>query len=192
MDKNENFLFYRSFSESIHLAPESDRLAIYEDLIAVCLGDIEIDDIPYPRNMLIRQCLASVESAKKRYEASIENGNKGGRPQKWVDREEAEKLYAELKTWDKVADALDVSRETLRKARVVWNAQKPKNPPFLDAKKPKNPNDNVNDNDNENDNYHYQLLNKAVEGSPKAPSPAEKGKPEKYRDENGMWRIKRE
>lgn len=183
MDKNDNFLFYRSFSESIHLAPEADRLAIYEDLIAICLGDTEMDDIPYPRNMLIRQCLASVESAKKRYEASIENGKKGGRPKKWIDKEEAEELYAKLKSWGKVADELEVDRETLRKARAIWNAEKPKNP-----------NDNVNDNDNENDNdnYHYQLLNKAVEGSPKAPSPAEKGKPEKYRDENGMWRIKRE
>lgn len=185
MDKNENFLFYRSFSESIHLAPESDRLAIYEDLIAICLGDIEIDDIPYPRNMLIRQCLASVESAKKRYENAIENGEKGGRPPKWIEKDEAEKLYEELKNWDKVADKLGVSRNTLRRARYKWEQG---------SKTVKNLNDNVNDNDNENDNdnYHYQLLNKAVEGSPKAPSPAEKGKPEKYRDENGMWRIKRE
>lgn len=180
MEKNENFIFYRSFFESIHIAPETERLAIYEDLMAICLGDKAIDDVPYPRNMFINQCLASVEYAKKRYETSIENGKKGGRPPRFIKQEEAEALYAKLKSWGKVAEALDVSIDTLRKARYLWYGK--------DYEKPKNPNDNVNDNDNVNVNY--QLTNnKAVEGSLEAPSPAEEKKPTKYKGDDGVWRV---
>lgn len=150
-NSKKSFLFYDSFLDSIEVAPEDEQLSIIKDLLNVCLKRKSIDEVPYPNNMLITQCLYSVTEAKRRYDASVELGKKGGRPSKWVDREEAEKLFDELGKWNLVADALDVDEKTLRKARFAWNAEREK------REKRKNHNDNDNDNDNVNVNDNYQL-----------------------------------
>lgn len=41
-----------------------------------------------------------------------------------IDWEKAEKLHAELKSWEKVADAMGIARGTLR--RRMWERQKGK------------------------------------------------------------------
>lgn len=68
-------------------------------------------------------------------------------------------LFAELGTWSAVAEKLDVSENTLLKARRVWEAQKRKNLKNL------NVNDNVNGNVNVNDNYQLTNINKASDGT---------------------------
>ena len=148
MPHNDSFIFYRSFYDSISLAPDDEQLELFQYLLSVCLGDIEIDDVPYPYNMLINQCLYNVNTAKQRYEKATEDGAKGGRPKKWIDRQEAEKLYSELGNWKKVAEQLKVDEDTLRKARFKWYGK---------TEKPKNLNDNNNVNDNVNVNDNYQL-----------------------------------
>ena len=153
----DSFVFYSSFADSIETAPIEMQLEIYKALIECGLERKAITDISFPASMFVTQAMASISNAQKRHEQAAENGGKGGRPRKWVDREEAERLYAELKSWDKVADELGVARETLRKARAVWNAQKPKN---------LNINDNVNGNVNVNDNYLLtNINNKASAGA---------------------------
>ena len=152
----DSFVFYSSFADSIETAPEEMQLELYKALVECGLERKAITDISFPASMFVTQAMASISNAQKRHEQAVENGGKGGRPHKWVDREEAEQLYAELKSWDKVADKLGVAKETLRKARAVWNAQKPKNL-----------NNNINDNDNVNVNDNYQLtnINKASAGA---------------------------
>lgn len=144
----DSFVFYSSFADSIETAPEEMQLELYKALVECGLERKAITDISFPASMFITQAMASISNAQKRHEQAVENGGKGGRPRKWVDREEAEQLYAELKSWDKVADKLGVARETLRKARAVWDAQKPKNL-----------NNNINVNGNVNVNGNYQLTN---------------------------------
>ena len=90
------------------------------------------------------QAITSIERAKTRYTASIENGKKGGRPSKNLDQDEVLAKKAELKTWKAVASFYGISEDTLRKIRASWGTVEPE--------KPKNLNDNVNDNVNENDN----------------------------------------
>lgn len=86
---------------------------------------------PEPQSDLERMALVNIfpviDRSVERYTANKENGAKGGRPKKWIDQGEAEKLYAELKSWDKVSDALNVDRATLWKARKAWSVEKPKN-----------------------------------------------------------------
>ena len=90
------------------------------------------------------QAITSIERAKTRYTASIENGKKGGRPSKNLDQDEVLAKKAELKTWKAVASFYGISEDTLRKIRASWGTVEPE--------KPKNLNDNVNENVNENDN----------------------------------------
>ena len=90
------------------------------------------------------QAITSIERAKTRYTASIENGKKGGRPSKNLDQDEVLAKKAELKTWKAVASFYGISEDTLRKIRASWGTVEPE--------KPKNLNDNDNDNVNENEN----------------------------------------
>ena len=90
------------------------------------------------------QAITSIERAKTRYTASIENGKKGGRPSKNLDQDEVLAKKAELKTWKAVASFYGISEDTLRKIRASWSTVEPE--------KPKNPNENVNENVNVNDN----------------------------------------
>ena len=90
------------------------------------------------------QAITSIERAKTRYTASIENGKKGGRPSKNLDQDEVLAKKAELKTWKAVASFYGISEDTLRKIRASWGTVEPE--------KPKNPNENENENENENDN----------------------------------------
>lgn len=163
----DSFVFYSSFADSIETAPEEMQLELYKALVECGLERKAITDISFPASMFITQAMASISNAQKRHEQAVENGGKGGRPRKWVDREEAEQLYAELKSWDKVADKLGVARETLRKARAVWDAQKPKN---------LNNNINVNGNVNVNDNYQLtNINNKASAGARLEAAPPPQG-----------------
>ena len=163
----DSFVFYSSFADSIETAPEEMQLELYKALVECGLERKAITDISFPASMFVTQAMASISNAQKRHEQAVENGGKGGRPRKWVDRKEAEQLYTELKSWDKVADELGVARETLRKARAVWNAQKPKN---------LNINDNVNGNVNVNDNYLLtNINNKASAGARLEAAPPPQG-----------------
>lgn len=139
----ESFVFYMSFYDTLRKVPAVDRLKAYELLVRCALLDESPDGLPYPFDAIIGQMLASVDAAHRRYDASVDSGKKGGRPRKWIEREEAEKLYSELGVWSKVAEALDVAEDTLYRARLRWKAD--------DTAKPQNLNVNVNDTVNDND-----------------------------------------
>ena len=152
----DSFVFYRSYRNAAKMLDEHNRATLYDAIADYALDGIE-PDLSGTIGAIFEMARRNIEEANTRYDKSIEAGKQGGRPRKWVDREEAERLYAELKSWDKVADELGVARETLRKARAVWNAQKPKN---------LNVNDNVNGNVNVNDNYLLtNINNKASAGA---------------------------
>ena len=98
------------------------------------------------------QAITSIERAKTRYTASIENGKKGGRPSKNLDQDEVLAKKAELKTWKAVASFYGISEDTLRKIRASWGTVEPEKPKNLNENENVNVNENVNENENENDN----------------------------------------
>ena len=162
----DSFVFYRSYRNAAKMLDEHNRAILYDAIADYALDGIE-PDLSGTIGAIFEMARRNIEEANTRYDKSIEAGKQGGRPRKWVDREEAERLYAELKSWDKVADELGVARETLRKARAVWNAQKPKN---------LNINDNVNGNVNVNDNYLLtNINNKASAGARLEAAPPPQG-----------------
>ena len=163
----ESFVFYRSFYDTLRKIPAGDRLRAYELLARCALLDESPDALPYPFDAIIGQMLASVDAAHRRYDASVESGKKGGRPRRWIEREEAERLFSELGTWSKVAEALDVSDDTLYRARLRWKSDD------SDTAKPQNLNVNDNVNVNVNDNETLTINNKenATAGRAQSASP---------------------
>ena len=103
------------------------------------------------------QAITSIERAKTRYTASIENGKKGGRPSKNLDQDEVLAKKAELKTWKAVASFYGISEDTLRKIRASWGTVEPEKPKNLNDNVNENVNDNENENENENDNENVKV-----------------------------------
>ena len=141
----DSFVFYSSFLDTIERAPEQVRLSLFTELCNCGLERKKLSEVEYPVCLFVTQAMANVERSNKRYEQAIENGKQGGRPKKWIDQTEAEKLFSELGSWNAVAEKLDVSPNTLYKARSIWEERK-------NLKNLKNLNVNYNVNDNVNDN----------------------------------------
>lgn len=154
--KNNSFVFYATSLEMVETL-EVD----YPDMAAELLRSI----IEYgiygeyeSKNPIIKSMMISIgfgiDKAKERYNNSVENGKKGGRPSIELNEEEVNQKKQELKTWKAVAAYYDITEQTLRTKRTEW--EKAKN-----AKNPKNLNDNVNENenDNENDNENENVIN---------------------------------
>ena len=143
----DSFVFYSSFLDTIERAPEQVRLSLFTELCNCGVERKKLSEVEYPVCLFVTQAMANVERSNKRYEQAVENGKQGGRPKKWIDQTEAEKLFSELGSWNAVAEKLDVSPNTLYKARSIWEERK-----NLKNLKNLNVNYNVNDNDNVNDN----------------------------------------
>ena len=141
----DSFVFYSSFLDTIERAPEQVRLSLFTELCNCGLERKKLSEVEYPVCLFVTQAMANVERSNKRYEQAVENGKQGGRPKKWIDQTEAEKLFSELGSWNAVAEKLDVSPNTLYKARSIWEERK-------NLKNLKNLNVNYNVNDNANDN----------------------------------------
>lgn len=149
---SDSFVFYRSFFETAQMVQdEHDRMKLYEALICYGLNG-EKPQLGYPLNAILEQMTASIKSAADRYEAAKENGEKGGRPRKFIPPEEW-KEYRKTHTQKETADHFGIHVDTLRK----WEK----------AEKPKNLNNNINDNlnlnANSNANLNYQNNNKKEE-----------------------------
>lgn len=151
----DSFVFYSSFLDTIERAPEQVRLSLFTELCNCGLERKKLSEVEYPVCLFVTQAMANVERSNKRYEQAVENGKQGGRPKKWIDQTEAEKLFSELGSWNAVAEKLDVSPNTLYKARSIWEERK--NRKNLKNLKNLNVNYNVNDNDNDNVNDNEKI-----------------------------------
>lgn len=123
----DGFVVLQSYVDSINLLPPERRWPFFEALFQYRVNGAE----PKPETDLERMALVNIfpliDASVERYTANKENGRKGGRPKKWIEREEAERLYKKLGSWEKVADALEVDRGTLYRARQAWMVKKRKN-----------------------------------------------------------------
>jgi len=148
MDKAESFVFYRSFFETAQLIEdEHDRMRLYEGLIHFGLEG-EKPELPYPLNAILEQMTASIKAASDRYAAAKENGEKGGRPKKFIPPEEWQ-AYRKEHSQKETAEHFGISVDTLQR----W--EKTAKPQNLNI----NSNDNKNLNVNSNSNSNYQNKN---------------------------------
>ena len=114
MDKAESFVFYRSFAETARLVEsDADRLELYEGLITYGLTG-EKPLLRYPLNAILEQMTASVKAAADRYAAAKENGEKGGRPKKYIPPEEW-KAFRKEHSQKETAEHFGISVDTLQR-----------------------------------------------------------------------------
>lgn len=138
----DSFVFYRSFAEVISMIPDAeDKITLLNALIEYGLNGTE-PDLQYPLSAMFKQMTSSIEGAQKRYQASVENGKKGGRP-KTVDERKIRELKEQGLTDKQIAEELKCSISSVEKVPVKTR----KNLKVNETRKNrKNPNDNVNDN----------------------------------------------
>ena len=127
------FVFYESFYDILQMLPSAEDWRMLIEAVCEYAFTGERDPLPTPAlEIAFKHFQISIDSASARYDKAVEEGKKGGRPHKWVDRTEAERLFEEHKSWTKVAEIMDVSDDTLYRARMKWkNTAKPQNPQNL-------------------------------------------------------------
>ena len=118
------FVVLQSYIDAINELPEERRWPFFCELFDYRMNGAEIHPQDASERVAALLIMPVVDKSATRYDAAKKNGEKGGRPRKWIDQTEAEMLYSELGSWDKVADELDVDRKTLRRARVAWQRGK--------------------------------------------------------------------
>jgi hypothetical protein len=118
------FVVLQSYIDAINELPEERRWPFFCELFDYRMNGAEIHPQKASERVAALLIMPVVDKSATRYDAAKKNGEKGGRPRKWIDQTEAEMLYSELGSWDKVADELDVDRKTLRRARVAWQRGK--------------------------------------------------------------------
>ena len=138
----DSFVFYRSFAEVISMVPDAeDKITLLNALIEYGLNGTK-PDLQYPLSAMFKQMTSSIEGAQKRYQASVENGKKGGRP-KTVDEYKIRELKEQGLTDKQIAEELKCSISSVEKVPVKTR----KNLKVNETRKnQKNPNDNVNEN----------------------------------------------
>ena len=129
------FVFYESFYDILQMLPSAEDWRMLIEAVCEYAFTGERDPLPTPAlEIAFKHFQISIDSASARYDKAVEEGKKGGRPHKWVDRTEAERLFTEHKSWAKVAEIMDVSDDTLYRARMKWkNTAKPQNPQNLNV-----------------------------------------------------------
>lgn len=77
----DSFIFYRSFYESIKNLDKDIQIEIYNAICEYSLNDKQLELSPIA-NAIFTLIKPNIDNATKRYNASVENGKKGGRPKK--------------------------------------------------------------------------------------------------------------
>lgn len=149
MNNTESFVLYESVYKQFEILKKRKPDAATDFIEAIMeygLYGVVPDEESEVWLYGFEQSTTSIQRAKDRYAAAVENGSKGGRPSKSLNKEDVLQKKEELRTWKAVAKFYGIDEDTLRKIRKSWETEK--------AEKPKNlnDNDNVNVNDNKNDN----------------------------------------
>lgn len=120
----DSFVFYKSFYDAIKQIPEEYQLELYNAILQYSLEGIEPQNLSNITSAMFTLIKPNIDSSQKKYETSVENGKKGGRPKK--------------------PNKNPTETQTKPNKNLTETQQKPK----------QNLNDNVNvdDNDNVNDN----------------------------------------
>ena len=134
----DSFVMFKNWFEAIDALPEEFQLEAYKSLSKYGLTGIMPEDIsPVTRAILI-SFSKGMENNIARYNASVENGKKGGRPKKEQTTEENQEPSCEIKNLEKPSITQDNQNEPTQNLNVNVNV-----------------NDSVNVNENE-----IKLVNK--------------------------------
>ncbi len=119
MSKYENFVFYGSWKEHLDglrslCGDEIAKEVVWQIVNYGTSKSFDTDDQTII-NMVNGMCRDLITSAKKRRQASIENGRQGGRPKKY-SAEDMAAMRASGLSEQQIADTLGCDVRTVRKA----------------------------------------------------------------------------
>lgn len=120
----DSFVIFKNWAESINALPEEYQLETYKALVDFGLTGERPQGLSSVANAMIISFSTGMENNILRYNASVENGKKGGRPKKQQEQEENENLDKPRKTQqnlDKPSNNLDESKTNLDKPKPNLN-----------------------------------------------------------------------
>ena len=147
----DGFVVLPSYVEAIRLLPEERRWPFFEELFQYRMDGTEPEIQSDLERMALTVIFPIVDASVERYKTAKENGEKGGRPRKFIPPEEWQ-AYRKEHTQQETAEHYGISVRTLQS----WEQA---------AKTGKNHNININDNknlnvnSNSNSNYQNKLIN---------------------------------
>ena len=77
-----SFIFYKSFYEAIKKIPEEYQLELYNAIFSYSLEGIDPIGLSPVSEAIFILMKPNIDSSQRKYEASVKNGKKGGRPKK--------------------------------------------------------------------------------------------------------------
>jgi len=87
MNKERNgFIFLKTFDESINDLEEQDKCVMYKAIIHYGLYGVEPDLQKGYLKSIWKLITSTIDVTSKKYDASVENGKKGGRPKKTQEK----------------------------------------------------------------------------------------------------------
>ena len=76
----DSFVFYKSFYDAIKQIPEEYQLELYNAILGYSLEGLEPSNLSDIASAMFTLIKPNIDSAQKKYEASVSNGKRGGRP----------------------------------------------------------------------------------------------------------------
>lgn len=124
----ESIIIYESAYKAINYLPDEKlQLEAYKGLMEYGFyGIVPESENPFV-NMVFVQAIPSMRSAAERYDASVENGKKGGRPTE-VPTDDIIKMKQDGMTNKQIADKLGLSEKTIENRITIYNKSHPYNP----------------------------------------------------------------
>ncbi len=118
MIEKENFIFLASWASTIESFDEAKQPELAGELAKQIVyygtkGEITTDN-PMIRGIVEGMCVALIDQAKQKYQNCKNNGNLGGRPEKYPVSEMARLREAGL-THEEIADNMGCSAQTVSK-----------------------------------------------------------------------------
>lgn len=124
----ESMIIYESAYKAINYLPDEKlQLEAYKGLMEYGFyGIVPESENPFV-NMVFVQAIPSMRSAAERYDASVENGKKGGRPTE-VPTGDIIKMKQDGMTNKQIADKLGLSEKTIENRITIYNKAHPITP----------------------------------------------------------------
>lgn len=151
----QSFIFYESFKRQLDELDDDDKLRFYEAIVTYGIDGIEPNFSGIAKALWLQFKFVIDETAARRNQ-NTENGKKGGRPTKYVNKE-VQAQEVQFQEAQEVQKVLNENNENNTDNAGFEVIEKTENNPIkpkitdLNPKKP-NPNINVNGNENENEN----------------------------------------
>ena len=110
----DSFVFYKSFYDAIKKIPDEYQLELYNAILSYSLEGLEPSDLSPIAEAMFILIKPNIDSSQKRYETSVENGKRGGRPkQETQDKPNQNPKETQRKPKDNLQETQDKPNQNL-------------------------------------------------------------------------------